>query len=298
MYLKLWLLWLPYTRLELPGWGKLKFIRSFDDNRWSNAPTKLTKGKLHGYWMKLDLSDWSQRMTYFLGRYYELGVQQLLNVLLVPGDRFIDIGANIGMITLHAAHLVTEKGQVDCFEPNPECVEAIKGNLKLNNIKHVTVYPVGLSDSSGTLQLNLSSSHTGTATLVKIDNAIETFDVQIVVGDEIISPDSCRIKLIKIDVEGFELHVLKGLKKTLDNSKPLLITEFVESHFQRAGTSSKEIETFLKGIGYMPYGIATQRKWMRHSLKLIALDNLSNTPEIEDIFWMHSENSVDIGKYL
>ncbi len=213
---------------------------------------KIIRGKLHGYWMELDLSDWSERYTYFLGRNYELEVQQLLSKILEPGDRFIDVGANIGMISLHAAHLVTEIGKVDCFEPNPECVQAIKANLARNGVKHVKVFPVGLSDSNGVLQLNLTSLHTGTATMAPVEGVTKSFEVQVLIGDDVVLSDSRRVKLIKIDVEGFELHVLRGLKRSLEIYQPMLITEFVESHFQRAGTSSAEITEFLTGIGYKP----------------------------------------------
>lgn len=296
---------LPYTRLEMPGWGKLlslaKIKVPINDCRWSTAPTKTIRGKMHGYWMKLDLSDWSERYTYFLGRYYELEVQQLLSAILEPGDRFIDVGANIGMISMHAAHLVTETGKVDCFEPNPECVQAINDSLARNAISHVNVHPVGLSDSNGVLQLSLTSSHTGTATLAPVDGVTKSFDVQTLIGDDVVLSDPKRVKLIKIDVEGFELHVLKGLKRSLETF-PLLITEFEESHFQRAGTSSSEIMEFLTGIGYKPYGILSRRKrkWKSYRLQLIPLMSNFKNRKVNDVLWVHAQNPFGsiIKKYI
>lgn len=295
MYPKWTLLLLPYARLELPGWGKLLRLArvsvSINDCQWSNAPKKLIRGKLHGYWMKLDLSDWSERYTYFLGRYYELEIQQLLSAILKPGDRFVDIGANIGMITLHAARLVTEKGKIDCFEPNPDCVQSIKDTLARNNLRHVNVYPVGLSDSTGMLQLSLTSSHTGTATLAPVHGVTKSFEVPTLIGDDVVLSDPTPMKLIKIDVEGFELHVLKGLKRALDMFQPFLITEFAESHFQRAGTSSTEILRFLTGLGYKPYGISARRKWMRYRFQLVPLaDRFDDRGDISDILWVHGQN--------
>jgi hypothetical protein len=70
------------------------------------------------------------------GRYYELGVTRVLDFLLRPGDKFVDIGANIGMITLHARFLERAKGRIDCFEPNPECVEALQEHLSINGINN------------------------------------------------------------------------------------------------------------------------------------------------------------------
>ena len=294
MYPKWTLLLLPYTRLELPGWGKLlriaKVIGPISNSRWKNAPKKMIRGKVHGYWMILDLSDWSERFTYFLGRYYELEIQQLLSAILDPGDRFIDVGANIGMISLLAAHLVTETGKVDSFEPNPECVQAINNNLEINGIKHVNVYPVGLSDSNGIVRLNLTSLHTGTATMAHVDGVTKSFEVQVLLGDDVVVSDSKQVKLIKIDVEGFELHVLKGLKQTLQMFHPLLITEFVESQFQRAETSGAEIMSFLTEIGYKPYGISMKRKWMRYHFQLIPVLDRFNDRGVRDILWVHTQN--------
>jgi len=284
----------PYTRFELIGWGKLlRYSMTFceDKNkRWTDAPKKIIRGKLHGYLMSLDLSDWAERQTYFLGRYYELEVQLLMGVILKPSDRFVDIGANIGMISLYAAYLVTENGSVDCFEPNPDCILAIQNHLTINNIKHVCIHPVGLSDKKETLHLHLSSDHTGTATLATIPDPVKSFEVPVLIGDDILLSDSKPIKLIKIDVEGFELNVLKGIKKTLGMFRPMLILEFIEDHFQRAGTSSEEIKEFLTEIGYKPYGISKRRKWTRYRLHLIPLDRNLSDWKFNDILWMHEKS--------
>ena len=190
MHSRLPFLLIPYVRLELPGWGKLldwAKVRGYkNDVYWSDAPTKTIKGKWHGYSMQLRLSDWSERMTYFLGRYYELGVLYLLDAVLESGDRVIDIGANIGMIALHAAHLVTENGEVECFEPNPECIAIINSHLKKNQIKQVTVHPFGLSDKQDLLKLNLTSEHAGAATMTAIDRVQKCFEVKVLIGDDVI----------------------------------------------------------------------------------------------------------------
>ena len=295
MHPKLPFLFIPYVRLELPGWGKLldltKVRGDKNDPYWHNAPTKTIKGKWHGYSMQLRLSDWSERMTYFLGRYYELGVQYLLDAVLEPGDRVVDIGGNIGMITLHAAHLVTENGEVDCFEPNPECVAIIDSNLKRNQIKQVTIHPFGLSDRKDLLKLNLASHHTGSATMTSVSTIQKYFEVEVFIGDDVLLANPKNIKLIKIDVEGFELHVLQGLTKTLNKFKPLLITEFLEKTLVRAGTNCKEVGKFLLDLGYVPYGITTERKLLQYHLKLVPLDKTLNGNQFNDIFWVHKKNS-------
>lgn len=297
MHHKYYFLILPYTRLELPGWGtllNLLKIQSFHnkDERFKSLPTKIIRGKLHGYKMKLDLSDWCQRMTYFLGRYYELEVQQLLSEILSNDDRFIDIGANIGMISLCAAGLVGKNGEVECFEPNPDCVAVIQENINLNGLTNITIHPVGLSDQRGELNLNLANTHTGTATFADIGNPEKSYKVEVLIGDDVLLTNKKKIKLIKIDVEGFELHVLKGLKRTLDIFHPFLITEFVESHFQRANTTGREIKNFLFENGYTPYGITKRRKLFSSQFVLVPIKKTSECDFANDLLWIHQESFI------
>ena len=73
------------------------------NGNWDSAPWLSVRGKWHGYEMHLNLADWSERQTWFLARYHELDLQLLMNACLRPGDRVIDVGANIGMLSLHAA---------------------------------------------------------------------------------------------------------------------------------------------------------------------------------------------------
>jgi len=286
---------LPFTRLELPGWGKLLKLAKIDfspnSEMWKNAPHKIIHGKLHGYLMQLDLSDWSQRETYFLGRYYERAVQQLMIAILKKDDRFVDIGTNIGMISMLGAYLVGKNGRVDGFEPNQDCVALFKNNLDLNAIEHVKIHPVGLSDSNQVLPLNLTSEHTGTATLASVSGVINSYDVNLVIGDDVLLSYPMPINLIKIDVEGYEMHVLKGLTKTLHKYKPPLITEFIESHFIRAGTNSNEIKMFLKSFGYIPYGIDSRRKWLRYQPRLSLLRLDTSSWGFNDILWIHEDDS-------
>src|SRR5260370_34094747 len=130
---------LAYTRLELPGWGKLyrRFVQSGSEARWRDAGVRSMRGKLHGYQMKLDLSYWSDRHTYFIGRYYDLPTQLFLLETLQPGDRFVDIGANIGMLSLVAARAVGPAGVVDPYEPNPACFKPFQPPIADTGTAHV-----------------------------------------------------------------------------------------------------------------------------------------------------------------
>jgi FkbM family methyltransferase len=281
---------LPYTRAELPGWAKLIHSVGFGAAlggaermrpEWKELPTIVVTGKRHGFKMKLDRSDWAQCSTYFLGRYYELGVQRVLDQLLGEGDTFVDVGANIGMIALHARSLVGASGRVICFEPNPACADAIDEHKAMNEIHNISVRRCALGAAAGTLTLSLTSDHSGTATLASVEASLGSMQVPVRIGDDELAAVTPRG--IKIDVEGFELEVLKGLAKTLAAHKPFLITELLEEHLARAGTSPAEVADYLGGFGYKPFGISTARSPVRHDLVLH--ERAAPTAEFSDWLW-------------
>ncbi len=264
------------------------------DTRWQNAPKVTIRGKNHGYLMELELSDWAERFTFFLGRYYEMGVQRVLDAILMQGDRFVDIGANIGMITLHARSLIGSTGQIDCFEPNPECVERIRRHLQMNSIQNVTIHMCALSDKVGNLNLNLSSEHSGTATLTEVDEVKRALPVMVCVGDDLLM-EGPRINVMKVDVEGYEMKVLSGLEGTLKKFKPIIITELIDTHLSRAGTSVAAVTERLSILGYAPLGIGSVRKGISHRLTLSrSIDNCN------DAVWIHRDDarSAHLSKFI
>jgi FkbM family methyltransferase len=282
---------LPFTRAELPRHDELMQWAGVDwrvglKADWKALPPAVVRGKEHGYLMKLDRSDWCQRLTYFTGRYYEFGVLRAMEAVLRPGDAFVDIGANIGMLTLHARHLVGTAGYIDCFEPNPACVDAIREHLAMNGITNATVHPCALAATPGTMTLRLTSEHSGTATLTDVGSAaVREIPVELRVGDDEIASAP---RLIKIDVEGFEMQVLQGLTRTIEEHRPFLILELIDSHLSRAGTSAAEVSEFLLTRGYRAFVIGKRRRHFRHHLTLRPLQK-DGSGQPPDVLWVHKE---------
>ena len=266
----------PYARLELPGWGKVLDLAGVlgDDAGWRAAPTVTVRGKLHGYFMTLDLSNWSERRTYFLGRFYELATQLFVKEFVRSGDSFIDVGGNIGMITLLAARCVGTGGRVHAFEPNPVAFGRLKAVMLHNAIDHVTAHGVALGDEPGELVLNVLLGHTGMGTLGKVDAAdtdkiSDRYTVKVVRGDDVLPPDLSAPAMIKLDVEGYECHALRGLRATIERLKPAVVAEALPDNLRRAGSNLGELFRLMRAHGYEAYDldIASARLRYRMSLK-------------------------------
>ncbi len=298
-YPKLPFLVRPYFLSELPGWGRLwraLGISGLDntDPRWRQAPSRTIRGKLHGLRMKLELSDDVDRSTYFLGRYYDLEIQLMLDALLRSGDTFIDIGANIGNHVLHAAARVGSTGRVIAFEPQPACCQRLRENVEVNGLTNVELHEMALSDEPGELTLKVLGGGTIMATFAA-DPEVDTWVrqeivVPVGVGDEQIPETLAGRVVVKIDVEGFELFVARGLVETIARHRPFILIEFEPRYFERAGVKQQDVLDFFQQRGYRAYDIALRKSLLsRGRLKLTPVDTLAELAALEgtiDLLWV------------
>lgn len=266
----------------------MKVSGPHNDVHWVDSSDVVLTGKSHGYRMQLELKDWCQRMTFFLGRYYELHVLRLIDTVLRPGDRAVDIGGNIGMIALQMAKSVGETGTVECFEPNPACVKRIEWHKTENRLSQIKIHPVGLGEKDDILELRLLGDHTGWSTFGHVEAAdVRMISVPVKVGDDVLFANETPIKLMKIDVEGFELNVLRGLAKTLEKHKPVLIMELIDKQLRDAGASSREIFDLLGGLGYECYGLAIAGGKFSKKLQLRRVAAQDWHGDFLDVVWIH-----------
>jgi FkbM family methyltransferase len=282
----------PYIWFELPAWGRIyqTFVGDYKrDFLWSGSAPRWTRGKLHGYEMLLDLGQWSNRMTFFLGRLYDLPSQLLLKQTLKDGDTFIDIGANEGMLSLVASRLVGPRGKVVAFEPNPEPRDIFQKTIHRNAISNITIVPIGLSDKDDTLMLSSPKINSGEASFGRSNYSTDDIDVVKCVvrrGDDILAGETP--KLIKIDVEGFELHVLQGLEKLLASQHPTVVMEMIAGHLANADTKPEDIVSLMIDLGYEPFQIGLKRSGFRYELTVFPT---FVGPDInDDILWVHPDH--------
>jgi FkbM family methyltransferase len=189
---------------------------------WRDRGLRLTRGKDHGQVMRLDLANPFERETYYLGRFYEWELLAVLDHLLRPGDTFIDVGANIGMITLHAAAKVGPQGTVLAFEPNPEAKARLDEHIQINRLRNVRTFGLALGDRPGCATLSVPTACSSQSTLRKADGMASRFEVRVATLDSFLDQiPADRPVFLKTDTEGYDFNVLKGARGLL--SRPAVI---------------------------------------------------------------------------
>jgi FkbM family methyltransferase len=161
-----------------------------------------------------------QQGVHYRGFFYELGVLEALQKIVRPGIIFLDVGANIGNHTLFAEKFLGA-GEVIAIEPNPDAIEILRLNIALNGLRRVNLQHLGfaLSDAAESFDITVVENNIGWATL----NPSEGGAIRSVVGDDLFAERP--IDFIKIDVETMEMHVLRGLARTIARNRPLMFIE-------------------------------------------------------------------------
>jgi FkbM family methyltransferase len=216
--------------------------------------------------------------------YYDMPSVRVLRRLLQKGMTFIDVGTHVGQYTLLAANLVAPAGAVHSFEPQPDTFDLLKHNIEANGVLNVHLNQCALGETKSQVQLYVARpDNIGQSSLRRPDNYSGTsITVPCQSLDDYAEEQGIhRIDLIKIDVEGAELGVLKGARKILSRgSKPHLIVEFWEPFQRECGTSCDEMAAFLKDHGYklfwiaeselVPYSAGSNRQFSQDTFNVLA----------------------------
>jgi FkbM family methyltransferase len=235
------------------------------------------------------MQDWCERLTYFLGRYYELPLELLLRALLARGETFIDAGANIGMITLAAAACVGRAGGVHAFEPNPAMVARLRETVVLNTLENVSIHPVGLSDARADLLMTTVSQAGGWGTFGKVAERIPSLTYGSITArveriDDLLPWIEGPV-VMKVDVEGFECRVLRGAAKLIERLHPAIITEVEAPLLQAAGASAEELFDIMGAAGYVGYQVGIAGNRLGHGLSLREVATPGDASG--NVLWVH-----------
>lgn len=172
---------------------------------------------------------------------------QLVLDRLRPEGVFLDIGANCGWFTMCAARKFPSL-TVHAFEPVPQTFDTLCFNVAANELANIRLNNVGLWDSPSELRFTRSL---GPMNHISNDPREDCVSVKCVELDQYVAQANlARVDLIKCDVEGAELHVLKGAKQTLTRFRPVVLLETEDRLTKSFGYDSAEVVQFLLDIGY------------------------------------------------
>ena len=198
-------------------------------------------GPMAGYRMLLDVQAGHRR--YALGT-YEPEITALIQSTLKGGETVMDVGANIGYFTLLMARQVGPKGRVIAFEPLPTVFELLRENLRLNNLLWAHAECKAVTDHDGETRMQSESGNPLSFTACVAEEG--DFVVATVSMDRYVEAASLtRLDLIKIDVEGAEDAVIRGMTKSLQRFRPVVLVEIHAND----GQKSEALER-LEGAGY------------------------------------------------
>lgn len=191
-----------------------------------------------GFWFDADdrkLTPWIRRQAT-----WEQDVLRLLASVTRPGMTAVDVGANVGFISVQLARLVGPAGRVHAFEPHPVTLDILRANLWRHGCANTTVHAAAASDRAGTVELlvdpeGLSGTRLGpggiTADAVTVDETLA----------------GAPVDVMKIDVEGAEALVLRGASATIAASRRL--TAVAEFRGYDQGSTPDEVLDLYESLG-------------------------------------------------
>ena len=183
----------------------------------------------------------------------EPGVTKYFCSMIKPGAVVVDVGANVGIYTLLAARLMQGSGKVYSFEPTPRTYQILKDNVQVNGYLElglIHLHQLAVTDRTGTAQLSIFNGDCGHNTLFKDDGASVDIEVLTTSLDEILAKEE-RVDLVKIDAEGAEPLILRGMKRIIKRNPGIrIILEFAPVHLRRAGSSPSAFLDQITSLGF------------------------------------------------
>jgi FkbM family methyltransferase len=183
---------------------------------------------------------------------YEPFTTYIFKQLVKPGMVVIDVGANIGYFTLLSAKLVTDTGYVYAFEPEPRNYDALIHNMSINHFQNIMAMRDAVCDKCGWADLHIDSTEPGAHSIYSVRDSFHN-DVRVntVSIDSFAKIMNTKVDFIKIDVEGAEKDVLRGMHEVSRANKNLImILEIWPYGLRRAGTELELLWYEMLRLGF------------------------------------------------
>ena len=196
--------------------------------------------------------DWS---VFYYGAYAREELSLIAHLLEpIAKPVVFDIGANVGHHSLFAA---TVASTVHSFEPFAKVADKLKEKVARNCLANITLHEIALGETSESKPFNPpSGNNPGTGSFLGADPQVNSLDLRIERGDQYLNERSIdHVDLIKMDIEGFEIFALKGLRETLQRSRPLCFFEWSQEH--REDSMENGVQLFPRD--YLFFSFSSER---------------------------------------
>jgi FkbM family methyltransferase len=187
----------------------------------------------------------------------EAGPVDRLKEFIPPGSTVVDIGANVGFFTLKFARWAGERGRVIAVEPDSENFAALAAKVSAAGLDgRVRLFQAAAAAEGGVVGFERNELHPGDH---RIRPGGEGIRVRAVTVDDLVTEIGVPlVSLIKIDVQGAELLVLEGARRTLGKMRPALFIEVDDRALGSFGSSAQALLAHVEGAGYAMYELANQ----------------------------------------
>jgi FkbM family methyltransferase len=276
----------PSFRNRIAGWIARSYpflsgCGTFANSRWLKAlsgksATGLVWTRLSGESNEIvvPIEDYVGRAAYFVGD-LDRKISSLLRRIIRPGDHVLDVGANLGMVSLRMSNLVGNMGKVDAFEPNPSMAELLQASIEKNQSTNVNLHRIAIGSTQAELDLMIPDENAGRASLaLEATEGMRRIKVPVMTLDQLSSEhDFSRIRLMKVDVEGFEPQVFAGAKNWLKTTPPDAI--LFEHNNRQANLEDDPVIQQLNDANYDVFEIP--RSMFRLQLVRMGQDHVNTT---------------------
>ncbi|MFF2651720.1 FkbM family methyltransferase [Streptomyces sp. NPDC058045] len=237
--------------------AKEALVGRFLNDALRERPRQRVAGGPLGTRFALDTRDLIQRYLYLFG-VWEPHVTRWLESRLRPGDVMVDVGANIGVFSVLASRLVGETGRVVAVEASPAFHQRLLQHVELNGCRNVRAVNAAVSDRREKLRFVLASSaNMGANSIVPYEGPAESsFEAEALPLTEVLELDEVvRARVVKVDVEGAEGAVVRGLEPLLDLIPPdaEIAVEVTPERMARLGESAEELLGTMRRHGFHVY---------------------------------------------
>ncbi len=227
------------------------FLRRFDPDSPMDVTVEVAGGKA-----RIPTHDYVGRAMLYMGE-LDRKIAQIIDRVVEPGDVALDIGANLGLVSLRLAHRVGPRGAVHAFEPNPALAPYLAQTCAMNPTLQLHHHKMALGAEASEMSLHVPPSNAGAASLRPAAEGLGGQVVQVPVvtlAEFVVEAGLTRIDFAKIDVEGFEAEVMRGAASLPTQNLPNVIV-FEENTPRVAGIAPPALE-IAQELGYELFAIA------------------------------------------